>query len=401
VTVTEATTWIACLTPPGQAALATLGLQGPAAWETLRSVFRLRSGAELPVEPVAGRFWLGRLGEEATDEVVVALKRLEPVPWLEVHGHGGREVVRFLLDLFLERGLQICSWEDFLRKTSDDELSMKATIALAHAATVRTAGILLDQQQGALGRSFETILAVLEEGNTAAAAKELAELARYARVGQRLTQPWRVAIAGAPNVGKSSLVNALVGYQRSVVAATPGTTRDVVTTRIALDGWLIELADTAGLRTEAEALEEQGIRRAKATAASADLVLWVLDASAPAVWPGEDVSTVQYVINKIDLPPAWDLACDQGAVRVSALGGTGLVELCAALVAQLVPDPPPSGAAVPFTPRLCKGIAEAQRFLAAADITETRRIVTSLRERSVAASAVSVRMRPLPPSCPA
>jgi tRNA modification GTPase len=377
VTGKDHPTWIACLTPPGQAALATLGLHGPCAWEAVRQVFRLRSGSELLAAPVAGRFWLGRLGEEVADEVVVAVKRAEPVPSLEIHGHGGREVVRFLLDQFREQGLQMCTWDDFLRKTSDDALRAEAAIALTQAATVRTAAILLDQQQGALGRAFGEILAALDRGDSTAAGEGLAQLARYAAVGRHLTRPWRVAVAGAPNVGKSSLVNALAGYQRSVVAATPGTTRDVVTTRIALDGWLIELADTAGVRTQAEALEEQGIRRAKATSASADLVLWVLDGSAPAAWPDEDSERTLYVINKIDLPSAWEGR--ENAVRVSARTGAGLAELCTALVARLVPHSPPPGAAVPFTPRLCNGIAEAQRTLAAGDSIGAGRIVASLR----------------------
>jgi tRNA modification GTPase len=380
VTPGETPTWIACLTPPGQAALATVGLYGPHAWPALRAIFRLRSGGELPAELVAGRFWLGRVGVEVADEAVAAVKQVEPVPLLEVHGHGGREVVRFLLELFDEQGLQICSWEEFLRQTSDDALSAETAIALAEAATARTAGILLDQQQGALGRALDAIGAALERGDTATAQEGLAQLSRYAAVGRRLTRPWRVAVAGAPNVGKSSLVNALAGYQRSIVAATPGTTRDVVTTRIALDGWLIELADTAGLRSQAEALEEQGIRRAKVTVAGADLVLWVLDGSAPAVWPDDEIGSVQYVINKSDLPTAWNVEHTEAAVRVSAKTGEGLAELCAALVARLIPDPPPPGAAVPFTPRLCEGIAEAQRFLAAGDAAKTRKILTSLRQ---------------------
>lgn len=376
----EMPTWIACLTSPGQSALATLALYGPRAWEALRKLFRCRSGAELAAEPVSGRFWLGRIGGEVADEVVVAVKQTEPVPWLEVHGHGGREVVRFLIDLFREQGLHLCSWEDFLRKTSADILKAEAVIALTHAATPRTAGVLLDQQQGALGQALEAIRQALEHGETATAAEGMAQLGRYATVGRHLTQPWRVAVAGAPNVGKSSLVNALAGYQRSIVAATPGTTRDVVTTRLALDGWLIELADTAGQRTKVETLEAQGIHLAQATAASADLCLWLLDGSAPPVWPSEPLTAVMYVINKSDLAPAWDVASVLEAVRVSALTGAGLSELCAAVIARLVPEPPPPGAAVPFTTPLCEGIALAHHVLAAGDAVEARRIVASLCE---------------------
>jgi tRNA modification GTPase len=374
-------TWLACLTPPGQSALATLGLYGPGAWEALRRVFRRHSGAELPAIPEAGRFWLGRLGVEVADEVVVAVKRREPVPLLEIHGHGGREVVRFLIDVFRNQGLDLCTWQEFLRRTSDDALAAAAAIGLAHAATARTAAILLDQQQGALGRALEAVLAALDAGDGAAAQRQLQELARYARVGRRLTQPWRVVVAGASNVGKSSLVNALAGYQRSIVAETPGTTRDIVTTRIALDGWLIELADTAGLRTEAPALEEVGIHQAKRAAADADLCLWVLDGSDKSgpVWPGETLEAVQYVINKCDLPSAWSLEGDREAVRVSARTGEGLADLCTMLIRRLVPEPPPAGAAVPFTPSLCSGVVVAGNLVATGAFADARRVVQQLR----------------------
>jgi tRNA modification GTPase len=380
VSADESPTWIACLTPPGQSALATLGLYGPRAWEALRKVFRPRSGRELAEMPSAGRFWLGRLGDDVDDEVVVAVKSVEPVPWMEVHGHGGREVVRFLIETLREQGLQLCGWDDFLRRTNADALSAAATIALTQTATVRTAGILLDQQQGALRRALDAILQALQNGDTTTAGEGLAQLDRYATVGQHLTQPWRVVFAGAPNVGKSSLVNAVAGYQRSIVAATPGTTRDVITTRLALDGWPIELADTAGLRSEAEALEEQGGRQARATAGDADLCWWVLDGSAPPVWPDDTLSAARPIINKCDLPPAWDWDSAPDALRVSARSGAGVAELCTAAVAYLVADVPPSGAAVPFTPQLCAGIAEAQRLLAAGNAAETRRIVDELRQ---------------------
>jgi tRNA modification GTPase len=372
-------THVASLTPAGQGALATLGLHGPRAWAAARELFRLRAGAALPEVPEPGRFWLGRAGAGMADEVVLAVKRAEP-PWLELHCHGGREVVRYLLELFAAQGLSACTWQEFLRHTTPDPLRAAAAVALASATTARGAAVLLDQYQGALGHALDAVLAWLDRGGTAVAEEFLARLERWSASGLRLATPWRVTVAGAPNVGKSSLVNALAGYQRSVVAATPGTTRDVVTTALALDGWPVELADTAGLREGAGAVESEGILQARAAARAADLCLWVLDASAEPVWPGADAGPVRLVVNKVDLPPAWELARAEGALRVSARTGEGIAELCAAIATWLVPEPPPPGAAVPFTPEQVEAIASARRHLRAGDLAQARRALAQLRE---------------------
>jgi len=372
-------THVACLTPAGQGALATLGLHGPAAWAAARELFRLRSGAALPEAREPGRFWLGRAGEGMADEVVLAVKQAGPVPWLELHCHGGREVVRFLLGLFEARGLSVCTWQEFLRHTAPDPLRAAAAVALASATTARAAAVLLDQYQGALGQAVDAVLGALDGGDTAAAETLLAALERRSALGLHLAAPWRVTVAGAPNVGKSSLVNAIAGYQRSVVAATPGTTRDVVTTQLALDGWPVELADTAGLRDEAGAVEAQGIRQAREAARGADLCLWVLDASTEPVWPDAGAGPVRLVVNKVDLPPAWDLGRPEEAPRVSARTGEGVAELCAAAARWLVPEPPAPGAAVPFAPEQVEALAEARRFLAAGQTAEARRALSRLR----------------------
>jgi tRNA modification GTPase len=356
--------WIACLTPPGQAAIATLAVHGPQAWQIVRPLFRPQSGASLPENPLSGRFWLGRLGSDVADEVVLTVNSSNSV---ELHCHGGREVVRFLLELFTQRGLALLSWSEHLLQTNADPLRGQAAVALAKAATTRTAGILLDQFQGALSVALAQVCEALQRDAVAEARSLLQNLIRHDALGRRLTTFWRVVIAGAPNVGKSSLVNALAGYQRSVVSPIPGTTRDVVTSRLAIDGWPVELADTAGLRIEADSLEGQGIEQAREQVASADWVLWVLDASMPPVWPAMQVRQLRLVLNKIDLPPAWDLTEAGDPIRVSARTGDGIGELCTALSGWLVSEPPPPGAAMPFTPELCDTLAEALRLLDARD----------------------------------
>jgi tRNA modification GTPase len=328
---------------------------------------------------------VGSFGDELTDAVVLTVRRPRPVPWLELHCHGGREVVRLLQSVLEARGAVFTSWHELERRATGDGLRAAAAAALAEARTTRTVAILLDQYQGAFPRAVVAVTAALDRGDSAEAGRLLEELARHANPGRHLMAGWRVVVAGAPNVGKSSLVNALAGYQRSVVSAIPGTTRDVVTTRIAVDGWPVELADTAGLRPEAAGLEEQGVRRAREAAQSADLILWVLDASAAPAWPADDLrlspaDPIRFVINKADLSAGWDLDRAAGAPRVSARTGAGLGDFCAAMARWLVPQPPPPGAAVPFTPSLVEQVGVAGRHCAAGRIDEARRVLRAMAE---------------------
>jgi tRNA modification GTPase len=181
----------------------------------------------------------------------------------------------------------------------------------------------------------------------------VARLLRAARVGLRLSESWRVVVAGPVNAGKSSLVNALAGHARSIVSAQAGTTRDLVTTRLVLGGWDVELVDTAGGRTDlaaASPTERAGIARAAAAAAEADLVLQVVPAGYPPPEPGPRELVV---LTKADLVPAGSLP--SAAAVTSALTGQGIAELEARIVAFLVPedtaDPGLLAGPVPFTPR--------------------------------------------------
>jgi len=214
------------------------------------------------------------------------------------------------------------------------------------------------------------VLASLDAGETQRADDLLATLTRHADLGRHLVEPWRVVVAGAVNAGKSSLVNALVGYQRSIVTPIPGTTRDVVTVRLAVDGWPIELADTAGLRDDADQLEQQGIQLSTTAVQQADLRLWILDATTEPLWPS--TQDVLLVVNKIDQPAVWDLNRAGNAVQVSALTGAGLPELLRSISSFLVPEPPAPGAALPFTPYLSDGVTQARQHLLAGRFDEAR-----------------------------
>lgn len=342
-------TVVAQLTPPGKAAVAVVGIAGPHAWEMVRSQFRRPDDRELPEVAEAGATFFGRFGggAGASDEVILFVRSTAPEPVLEISCHGGSEVLRFLVARLEAGGAVAADAEEWQRRHLDRDQA-EAQAILSRCTTLRCAAIALDYLQG----SFRRSLAELERETTTcdkgAAQRRLARLRELMPVGEHLDRPWRVVLAGAPNVGKSSLANAIAGYQRSLVAPTPGTTRDVVTSSTALDGWPVELADTAGVRFTSEAIEAEGVDRARAAAAAADLVVWIVDGSVAPTWRSDALTASLTVINKVDLPPAWDWSTT-GARRVSARAGDGVPELCQAIADSLVPAPPAPGEAVPVT----------------------------------------------------
>lgn len=376
-------TVIAVLTPPGAAAIATLALHGPRAWTCTRRHFQpvSKKVPESIADVSEGQFWFGKLGTETSDEVVFVLKQIEPIPCVEIHSHGGREVLRLLLALFRSEGINEIDWQEYQQRIASTPLQALAISELAHAPTVRTASILLDQSHGALERELAFIMTLISSRPTEAA-ERLRQLITFNDLGRHLTTPWKVVIAGAPNVGKSSIINALSGYQRAVVSDIPGTTRDVVTTSLAIDGWPIEFADTAGLRKESDALESAGIALAQQKIAASDLCIQVVETQQSPQWI-EDVNVPEIrVINKNDLQSTWDLSAVNDGITLSAKTGQGIAALCDAISCQLVPVLPKPGQAMAFTKGLATNLEFALKLLERDQITQATTLIKALFENS-------------------
>ena len=362
-------TTVSILTPPGTGAIATVEVAGPRAWELARKLFQSANKKPLPEQPELNRFCFGTLADG--DEVILAVKQVEPDVRLEVQCHGGRRVVQWVVEQFAADAA--CGFAG--------GTPAKPQAALMRAPTLRTASILLDQYHGAFDRAVTGILDHLDRGDLEAARTRLDELARFAFLGRHLIEPWKVVFAGEPNVGKSSLVNALAGFQRSVVSEIAGTTRDVISVRVAFDGWPFELIDTAGLR-ESTGLEAEGIERAKRVLASANLIVRVVDVNQPwSVWPmwGVDIAAMRkgmLVGTKADLVPHPSQAyLVQDGPIVSTVTGQGIPALIRTIIGAVIPRVPSPGTPVPYTPPLAELINGADIALTQGQVDDATKLL--------------------------
>jgi tRNA modification GTPase len=359
------------LTPPGRGAVATVRWEGDlAVWEnpTPLAVTSVVSGIDrLPLNRVCLARWGGA---EAPEEVVLC-RVAERV--VEIHCHGGRAAVARIVRDLIARGGVAESPDAWLDRTQP-RLEAECRRALLHTTTERTAALVAAQKSGLLRRELESIRSC---SVSAGARARLDRLLSWERFGRHLTQPWSVVLCGRPNVGKSSLLNALVGYGRAIVSPQPGTTRDVVTADVVLEGWPILLADTAGLREPQEAIESAGIQRGQTWRQTADLMLLIVDVGEPPTPEDETLLAAAagglVVAHKCDLPNRWSQGGPPGALAVSSRTGEGLSALARAIVERLVPVVPPNDAAIPVSPLLAEELRQIRALIDGGDRAELDR----------------------------
>jgi tRNA modification GTPase len=362
-------TQVVLLTPQGRGAVASLLVEGPSAIDFVGALFhpaQARSLAEAPCGGIA----FGRWQSSETGEELIVCRR--DTQRIEIHCHGGHAAAAAIIASLVDRGCHAVPWRQWMSESAHDFIAAAAQIVLAGATTERTAGILWDQSAGALRRALDVIAAHLAAGQSDEAARGVDALVENSALGCHLVAPWRVVLAGPPNVGKSSLINALLGYRRAIVHDTPGTTRDVVTAAAAFEGWPVELADTAGLRESTDSLETSGMRMTHQRLSTADLAVLVFDASRGPSAEDEQLAEqwpeALWVFNKCDLlSRETSIGVRPPGLRVSALNGEGLGALEHEIATRLVPKVPAAGAGVPFTATQIHSLAQIRAALAAGD----------------------------------
>ena len=387
-------TIVAIATPPGRGGIGVVRLSGAEARQIALPMLRLSRElepgravfAEL-VEPAAesmapalrpgqtGRSFDSTQAATRIDEVVVTFFQ-KPHSYttddvVEISAHGSPVVLRHMVELALARGARLAEPGEFtLRAFLNGRLDLaqaEAVRDLIESQTLYQAKVAAQQLEGALSRRLQPVkqklvklIALLEAGidfaeddvsvmaaeqiepQIAAVRAPLQELAGSFAYGKMVHEGFTLAIVGRPNVGKSSLFNRLVERERAIVTATPGTTRDLVSETVALEGIPVKLVDTAGIRRALDEAESIGIRKSMEALADADMVLVVLDGSQPR--NSEDEELLAQVAkrrgiaveNKADLADSREPMADGlPVVRTSALTGAGIAELRAEILRQL------------------------------------------------------------------
>ena len=332
----------AIATAPGEGAIAIVRLSGPETYALADRFFR--GPPPRPSARAPGTFAHGQIVDPASGEVLDdALLLIFRAPHsytgedsVEIQCHGGSQAARRILKALLSAGARQADPGEFTKRSflngKIDLTQAEAVLDLIHARSERAARLATAQLEDALGLRiralYDSLLAVSADieamldfpddelpqsvpkevsARLESISSEIHSLLDTWHEGHVLREGARVVIAGAPNVGKSTLLNLLAGRDRAIVSPHPGTTRDTIEETIALQGYPLQLVDTAGLRDAPCEIEQEGIRRTRRALADADLCVCVVDASQP-LSPDElsflhshEPDKLLVLLNKIDL----------------------------------------------------------------------------------------------------
>ena len=369
-------------TPPGRGGIGILRLSGPDACVIAGPLLKLRHA----MAPAQARFAEildieDKEGREVLDEAVVtyfqAPHSYTGEDIVEIAAHGSPVLLDYLLRACIAGGARLAEPGEFTERAflagRLDLTQAEAVKDLIESTTLHQARVAAQQLGGALSRQIAPIkeklvhlIAALEAGidfaeddidllsvpeitaRIEAIEAPLASLEQTFGYGRIVRDGFSLAIVGRPNVGKSSLFNRLVQRDRAIVTASPGTTRDLVTERVSLDGIPLELIDTAGLRDAVDEAETIGITKSREAMAEADIVLLVLDATAP-LHPEDEAAIAAHTtrplliaVNKRDLISTASLPMHpHRTIETSALTGEGIAALREAIL-QIVAAGVPS-----------------------------------------------------------
>lgn len=363
----------AIATAPGPAALSIVRVSGPASLEVAGRVFAGKRPADMASHTLHYGHIIdsaGRHLDEAVVSVFRAPKSFTAEDMAEITCHGGAAAALLVLEAVLSAGARPARPGEFTLKAflngRIDLAQAEAVCDIINAKTAAAARAALERLSGGLSHRVaavreslldaaalvESMIDFPEEDLPPAESSDLIiklgqaenrieQILKGRQAAMVLKNGARVVIAGKPNVGKSSLFNMLLNEEKAIVTETPGTTRDVLEGWIDIGGIPVRLFDTAGLRETADSIESRGMERARGKLEQADLVLLVLDGTAPMDPEDEKLlfQTEKYarliLVNKCDLPQSLANRTEGSWLKISAVTEEGLPELESSIVARL------------------------------------------------------------------
>lgn len=374
-------------TPRGEGAISIVRLSGPHAVKIAQQIFRGALLSKLQTHTITYGHIIDPNTQQIIDEVLLTVMRAPRTytreDIVEINCHGGATCVQQVLELILLTGARLAEPGEFTKRAflngRIDLAQAEAVVDIIRSQTDLTRQVAMNQLQGGISRAVNhlrdqliDLLAEVEasidfpeenldfmdltelEACAQAILTKLEQLYQTAREGKILRDGLSLAIVGKPNVGKSSLLNALLQEERAIVTEIPGTTRDTIEEYVNIRGIPLKLVDTAGIRTTSDIIEQAGVQRSKEWLERSDLLLVMLDASTSLTvddrklleWTSKRKASHErktiVVINKIDLPTVLnitqvkELIPEISIVNTSMLTGQGLEELKATILDTVI-----------------------------------------------------------------
>jgi len=400
----DASTLVSLLTPVGEGGISVIALAGPSAVSMVLALFKPPHGRALE-SPAPGKLHYGHLCDdgEVLDEVLLAFfspeSSLTGSEMVEINCHGGIAPANAVIQTLVRRGASQTDTRGLLQSAVDsrklDPLQAEAALLIPYAPSIQAAALLLTQYRGALSAELSRIAALLDSGTLPQAKAALHELLDRWEISRKLLSPPVVVLAGKTNVGKSTLLNALLGYERAIASDTPGTTRDHLSEPVGSMNAVLQLVDTAGLYGPSDDLSQEAEGRTHALLDEADVVVFLFDAASPLSRGESDVldglcgRPLIPVASKADLgsgPAVDEVHTVTGArpIPVSSVTFSGVEELKDEIARLAGISSAPSDAPSPFTQSQADALREVSRLLDSgsppAEIAHRLRCITGKEE---------------------
>ena len=364
-------------TPTGRGAVATVAVVGDECIDIVNRVFKPKRKNPISDQDIGSIVYGNWRAEQSDGEDLVVC----PIDTdrIDIHCHGGDLAIKVISNSLAANGAMECDPSEFTSHIIKNRYFADLQIAITQAATMVTAKLLWDQPLWH-EKFLRKVASHIENCNSKSACKLIGQFLQWQVFGMRIIDGWSVSLCGHPNAGKSSLANALLGFDRAIVHDVAGTTRDAVESKTTFGGWPVRLIDTAGIRSSSNTIEQQGIEQAKQKTSSSDFVVLVVDSiNATDEDIADQVTRFEpdiVVANKCDLRAVEHPQIDMVA---SATQGQGVEQLIKLLTDRIAAQAPESSQAFPVSVYQVTSLAAMRQYVESCYWQDAKNLLAQLQ----------------------